>query len=191
LRHIFYSNTSPNADLLRIQTNTGVIKTHRKLNTEGRKIVDFIICAINNNPWNSPRAGVILIKNKKILLIERRKYGQKYYTIPGGTLDGDKDMLTLAKREILEETGLNFQPFSLEPIHLVSNGREEYYFISTNIEGQAKLGGPEKDRNHPDNSYKLKWVKLADIKKINLLPKSIRKNIYDFKNTVGTDPKDY
>lgn len=184
LQYILYNNTALNADLLRIQTDSNIMKAHDKFDLEGCRIIDFVICARHCNRWNAPRAGAILIQNKKVLLMKRNKYGKKYFTIPGGTLDEDKDMLALAKREIMEETGMNFEPTITEPIHLFNNGRDEYYFISNKIQGKAQLGGPEKEYNRPEYNYKLKWVKLADLKKTNLLPKQMKKIIYDLKKII-------
>ncbi|MBU0545737.1 NUDIX domain-containing protein [Patescibacteria group bacterium] len=176
LRYVYYNNTALNSDLLRIQTNVGVMAEHNKFNSEGGKIIDFIVCAKHGNPWNAPRAGTILIRDNKILLIKRYKFGKKYFAIPGGTLDNDKNMLALAKREILEETGLKFEPVSAEPIHVVSNGRDEYYFIGKNVRGESKLGGPEIEHTHPDNSYELKWIKLSDLKKNKFITQANEKN---------------
>lgn len=182
--YIHYNNSTPNADLLRIQTKTGMMLEHEKLNDIGLQAIDFVICASHGNMWNAPRAGAILIKDEKILLIQRHKYGKDYFTIPGGTLEEGESILDLAKREITEETGLSFEPISDDPIYLDSNGRDEYYYIAKNIEGTAKLGGPESEITFKDNSYALKWVPLKDIKEINLLPETILKYVYDYKNTV-------
>jgi 8-oxo-dGTP pyrophosphatase MutT (NUDIX family) len=99
-------------------------------------------------------------------------------------MDNDNDLLSLARREVQEETGLTFEPVSEQPIKLRSNGRKEYYFVAKNIQGEAKLGGPEKDISTPDYHFELKWVDIAEIKKINLLPRTIIKYVLKYKNAV-------
>ena len=39
---IEYNNTEPNSDLLRIQSQTGIMKKHNEFNETGKKIVDIL-----------------------------------------------------------------------------------------------------------------------------------------------------
>ena len=51
---------------------------------------------------------IICVKNKKILLTKEFRIGLKKYTwgLPGGFIDKNENQLKSAKRELLEETGL-------------------------------------------------------------------------------------
>ena len=40
---IKYSNTKPNADLFRIQSERGIMETHNKFNKEGKKILEIVL----------------------------------------------------------------------------------------------------------------------------------------------------
>lgn len=72
-------------------------------------------------------------------------------------------------REAREETGLEIR--ILEKVLTLDNqGRTEHYFIAASHSGTVQLGGPEANRNNPDNSYVLEWVAIADLPEIGLRP---------------------
>lgn len=123
------------------------------------------------------RAGILFIKNNKILLIKRNKNGFKYYAIPGGTLENDEEIKECAIREGKEETNLNFELTNQKPFLIKSLGNDEYYFFAKNIEGEPKMVGEEVERNTAKNSYELAWIKLAELSKTKLFPKGITKKI--------------
>lgn len=174
---IAYSNDKPDSDLIRFQTKHGIMLKHKQLKKSGYRIIDFIETIKHGQKWDSRRAGILIIKNDKLLTMARNKYGKKYFTIPGGTMEAGENIRQTAVRETKEETGLNAKIDEyIKPIHL-KKPREEFYFFAKNIKGQAKLGGPEKQYSNAENSYKLVWVRLNDLKKINLKPTILKKII--------------
>ena len=175
---IKYNNTKLNSDLLRTQTLYPLIEAHNKLNKNGLKIIDFITVTGKGNGWDLPRGAIIPIKDGKILLIERQKYSQHFFTPPGGTKEEfDNDILATARREGKEETDLNFTIPEQTPLHFNVGGRDEYYFFAENISGEPKLGEEETERSNENNSYKLVWVDLNELKNIKLLPEGITEQI--------------
>lgn len=174
-RWIKYNNTKPNTDLLRIQTPYSIIKKHNKLNKDGKELINFILATKNNKIWDQPRGAVIIIRDNKILLMERFKYGQHYFLIPGGTMEKDETPLQTAIRETIEETGLKFEVKSTEPIKILNNTREEYYFWGENISGEPELGTEENNRNSENNIYKLAWKDLTELNNINFIPEELKK----------------
>ena len=52
------------------------------------------------------RAGIVLIEDDKVALIERYRDGKHYFVFPGGGADGDETPKQAAIREMDEETGL-------------------------------------------------------------------------------------
>ncbi|MBI4992909.1 MAG: NUDIX domain-containing protein [Candidatus Magasanikbacteria bacterium] len=176
---IKYDNDKPGADLLRMQTTDGVMAKHNELSGVGKKMIDFIGCVKGGNVWDSKRAGVIIIKNKKLLIIERNKYGRRYLILPGGSHESrDNKLANTATREALEETGLRVKlDQSKKPLKIISNGRDETYFFVKSFTGRLALGGPEKDYNSKENSYKLRWIEIKKLRKTNLLPTDIKNKI--------------
>jgi 8-oxo-dGTP diphosphatase len=52
------------------------------------------------------RAGIILIEDDKVALIERHRAGLEYYVLPGGGVDEDETPEQAAVREAREELGV-------------------------------------------------------------------------------------
>ncbi|MEK7681066.1 MAG: NUDIX domain-containing protein [Patescibacteria group bacterium] len=174
---IKYQNSKIGSDLARIQSEKGIMEKHRTFNINGKAILVAIISAQKAALWKVKRAGIILIKHKKILLIKRNKYGNQYYAMPGGTVEPNESVEQSAKREITEETNLKFKiDPTRKPIHIYSP-REEYYFFGTHVRGKAELGGPEKLRNDENNSYELQWIPTDKLEKINLIPEILKQNL--------------
>jgi len=90
-------------------------------------------------------ARAIIIENNKILLMQRNKNGNEYYTLVGGGVKQGETQEEAVKREVKEETGLDVTSTQLafieelpEPYH------EQYTFICTVApHGEVEL--------HPDS----------------------------------------
>jgi len=172
---IVYPRPTAEADWLRFLAPWGLMAKHNELNDQGRKIINFIAVTTNNKFWDSPRAGVLMVKNGQILLLKRHKFGQNYYIVPGGTVEPGEDIKHAAIRETKEETGLVFNiDESQPPIVLIEEKRREYYYFPQKIGGKPKLGGPEAKSNVPDNSYQLEWINTEDLNSLNLVPQKIK-----------------
>jgi len=177
---IKYNNTKPGSDLLRIQTHYSLIDGHNKLSKNGLKIIDFITVTQKGNGWDLPRGAILAIKDNKILLMERQKYTQHFFTPPGGTKENfDKNILETAKREGKEETNLDFDIPEQKPLYFNVNGRDEYYFFVENISGEPTLGEEEYERSNENNSFKLVWIDLKELPNIMLLPEGITEKILE------------
>ncbi len=176
-RHIRYSNNKLGSDLIRLQTDRGIMANHNELNEHGNELAIFISMAISRKYFGLPRAGMIIVRGNKILLIKRQRNNYTYFTMPGGTIETGEDEVTTAKREILEETGLICEPkTNVKPIKFKEIKKEAYFFAEV-CKGKLKLGGPEKERNSKLNKYQLKWVLIKDLKHINLLPPKLKQNL--------------
>lgn len=176
---IIYENTAPGSDLMRVQSKKSIMANHSVFNEIGQAILVATMSAHRSMIWNSSRAGIILIKNNKILLMKRGKYGDDYYSMIGGTVEQGEDIKTTAEREAREETNLKFSIDKEKKPLYVQTHREEYYFFGKDIEGQECLGGPEKMRNNPNNSYQLEWIDIGKLKKIKLHPKQLKNKLLE------------
>lgn len=123
------------------------------------------------------RAGVIIICDGQVLLMRRRKYGRKYYVVPGGGVEDGETIQEAAIREAKEETGLDVT--IAEKLCVFNNkGQPEHYYLADNFEGETCLGGPELERQSNQNTYCLEWVPLSRLDDIPLVPKPICEQIY-------------
>lgn len=118
----------------------------------------------------------IIIKNKQILLIHRKKPNKNYYVIPGGKLKETETTEDALIREIKEETNLDLISFKkflkLEDEQKIST----YFFIDKYI-GEPKANNKN---NSLINEYKLKWIDLNEIKNIKLIPIQIKTKLLDY-----------
>ena len=119
----------------------------------------------NNNP--NPRVGIgVLIQNDKgeVLLGERMgSHGEGEWCFPGGHLDFGETIFNTAKRETLEETGLEVDEFELISV------ADELQYIKTdnkhylNIGIRAKYKGGEARVMEPNKCKEWKWFSLDNL----------------------------
>ena len=108
------------------------------------------------------RAAVIILRDNAILLMYRRKLGQEYYIVPGGTVDEGETVEEAAIREAKEETGYDVviekQLFTED----AADGTH-YYFLVHPVSGEALLGGQEKIISSEANFFSLSWVPFESL----------------------------
>ncbi len=162
----WYDNTEKEKDWLRLQSKVGVMSGHSILNRQGTLAMYFGLAAIQGKYWNSNRVGAVIVHNGKVLTFKRHRYGSDYYIFPGGTVEPGEKLLFALYREIEEETGLKIDLIKKKPMVILDGGRKEYYYLAKIKSGTLGLGGEEKVRHSPDNSYILEWVDLKQVPKL-------------------------
>ena len=97
------------------------------------------------------RAGVVLIKDDKVALIERFRDGNHYFVFPGGGVDEGEAPQDAAIREMEEETGLNVAiKRKLAEIHFGLS--YQIYYLVEKVSGEYGTGtGEEFTDSDPDN----------------------------------------
>ena len=119
-------------------------------------------------------ARAITFIDNKVLLIERyRREGEEmlhYFTIPGGGVEDDEDYYETAIRETKEETCCDIE--IIKPLYIEDYGSGIcHWFYAKYLSGTPTLGGEEKERNNPNNSYKVVLIPFNDLDNINILGK--------------------
>lgn len=107
---------------------------------------------MRNNKYKYPRVGVgvIVIKDKKILLGKRKgSHGQHTWNFPGGHLDFNESLEACAKREVWEEAGIKINNLRLGPYTNDIFKKEGKHYITLFIiaeykSGRVKIKEPEK-----------------------------------------------
>jgi ADP-ribose pyrophosphatase YjhB (NUDIX family) len=115
------------------------------------------------------RATAIIIRNGKLLLIHRQKPGRDYYSLPGGGVELEESFEETCIREVKEETGLDVLALRLVSRYITLE-KEENYYVTEVTSVDPVLGGPEAQRQSPQDSYTFLWVVAAQLESINLLP---------------------
>jgi 8-oxo-dGTP pyrophosphatase MutT (NUDIX family) len=119
-----------------------------------------------------PRAAVILIQNDRIALIERHKSGRHYFVFPGGKIELDERAADAAKREALEELGLEVN-IGRMLAEVWFQGAPQYYFLAEAIGGQFGHGTGSELASQPGSakgSYHPLWMRLEEITNHPVLP---------------------
>lgn len=113
------------------------------------------------------RAGVVLIENGKVALIERHRAGRHYFVFPGGGVDEGETPEQAAIREMEEETGLRVTvQRKLAEIHFGLN--EQVYYLADRLDGVFGTGtGIELTDSDPDDPtrgvYIPVWMSLEEL----------------------------
>lgn len=130
------------------------------------------------------RAVGIIVKDQKILVFERYRYGQHYFAFPGGGVETeDENEEEAMKREIKEELSLDviksqflfmvetqndqgyFPRSDQDPNQNNKYCPFQYFYFVTDFSGVPELGGSEKERNCKDNQYIITWLPIHDLAK--------------------------
>jgi 8-oxo-dGTP diphosphatase len=87
-----------------------------------------------------PRARAIIVRDRAVALIERRRDGLLYYVFPGGGLEHDETPETAALREVREELGLLAEIDRLVA-QFRRDGDLQFFFLATITGGAFSAGG--------------------------------------------------
>jgi len=115
------------------------------------------------------RAGIILIENDKVALIERHRGGLDYFVFPGGGVDEGETPEQAAVREALEELGVEVAiRQKLAIIHFDQS--TQIYFLAERVSGEFGTGMGEEftdsDPNDPEEGiYVPIWMPIDDLLK--------------------------
>jgi 8-oxo-dGTP diphosphatase len=111
------------------------------------------------------RAGVVLIQEGKVALIERHRAGLDYFVFPGGGVDEGESPEQAAVREAMEELGIEVAiKQKVAEIHLGPNSRQVYFLVEQ-TGGVFGTGAGEEytdsNPNHPDEGiYVPVWMAI-------------------------------
>jgi 8-oxo-dGTP diphosphatase len=110
------------------------------------------------------RAGIVLIEDNKVALIERHRQGRHYFTFPGGGMDEGESVEQAAVREAREELGLTVAlKQQLAEIHFNTN--LQYYYLAEKIDGEFGTGtGEEFGEFDPmSGTYQPIWMAISEL----------------------------
>ena len=119
-------------------------------------------------------ARAITFIDDKVLLIERHRLDNgtmlHYFTIPGGGVEEGEEYNETALRETKEETCCDIE--IVKPLIVEDYGEGIcHWFLGKYISGTPTLGGEEKERNNPNNSFKVVLIPFDELDNITILGK--------------------
>src|SRR5689334_21237907 len=114
------------------------------------------------------RAGIVLIEDNKVALIERHRAGLDYFVFPGGGMDEGETPEQAAVREAMEELGV--EVVVRQKISEIQFGQKsrQVYFLAEQIGGQFGTGAGEEytdsDPNDPEEGiYVPVWMPIEEL----------------------------
>lgn len=113
-------------------------------------------------------ARAIIIRNNKLLVIHRNKFGKEYYTLPGGGIETGESPAEAVVRELQEETGLVIGEHRLVFVESPSTKYGiQHVFLCEDPGGEAVLQDDaiEATLHKRGNLYIPEWVELAALGK--------------------------
>jgi 8-oxo-dGTP diphosphatase len=112
----------------------------------------------------SYRAGIILLQDDKIALIERYRAGLHYFTFPGGHVEEGETPERAAIRETEEELGLQVA-FKQLVARFGWQGKWQYYYLAEITGGTFGSGnGEEMLAPLPERgTYRPMWMPVAEL----------------------------
>ena len=117
-------------------------------------------------------ARAIIIEDNAVLTMFRRKKKdngeyKEYYVIPGGGTEENETLEETCIRELKEEYNVDIKILG----YLGSDEREKtigHLFHAEIVNGIPSLGGPESERNNPDNYYEIRKVNIDELDNIDI-----------------------
>lgn len=120
------------------------------------------------------RAGIILIHNDRVALIERHRAGLHYFIFPGGGIDEGETAEEAAIREAHEELGITVE-IQQKIAEVRFNENRQIYFLVNWVDGEFGTGTGEEygELDPAHGTYEPLWMLMDEVLGNNVLPKPL------------------
>lgn len=136
-----------------------------------------------------------LVKRVKVLIVNSKNevllgYSHNTYQFPGGHVEDGETLVETVNREILEETGMDFNIETLEPFACAlgyykdwpekgKNRKIEIYYFEVKTDEQPNLDKTEYTDNEKDGNFELRYVSLNNVEE------ELKKNAEEYGDKKG------
>ncbi len=126
----------------------------------------------------------IIIKDDKILLMERNKFGLKYRALIGGGINSGESALDALHREVFEEASIRIK----NPRLVITEDAGEIYgtqyiFLADFDSGEVKLSPDSEEYGITamgKNIYNPVWYPIKDLNEAHILPVELNDILIEF-----------
>lgn len=122
----------------------------------------------------------IVIKENKLLVMFRNKFGVKYVTLIGGSVEMGESLEQAVIRETQEETTLQVANPRLVMIDHAEFYGDQYVFYCDYVSGEPQLSSESPElaiHNLGKNLYEPGWLPLEELSKVPFLSKELQEAI--------------
>lgn len=121
------------------------------------------------------RAGIILIHEGKLALMERHRQGRHYFAFPGGGVDEGETDEQAAIREAEEELGIRVKVVRKAATILRNGRRNQVYFLVEWVDGEFGTGTGEEygEMDEFAGTYHPMWMPMEDVLEKNVVPRGL------------------
>jgi 8-oxo-dGTP pyrophosphatase MutT (NUDIX family) len=135
-------------------------------------------------------AGVILVEDETILMVNHKKPGYyDFWVPPGGGVLGIEDIESAAKRELKEETGLTTSSIKLAYIEEFYKPEErgcKFWFYSNNSNGYLQVEPASAER---EQIIDVQFIKRSNLSKLTVFPPIVLDQLWDDIKIGFTSPR--
>jgi 8-oxo-dGTP diphosphatase len=128
-------------------------------------------------------ARAIVIKDGKLLVMHRNKFGTEYETLPGGNIEMGETHEQALVRELDEETTIAVSDPRLVFIEEAGDPYgTQYVFLCTYVSGEPQLKEDSEEAHINklgQNLYEPKWVDVSELPNLPFLSERLKQAIVD------------
>ncbi len=126
------------------------------------------------------RVTAVIIKQKKVLLMHRKRDNKEYWIFPGGSVEAGETVEKALGRGLKEETSFDINFFKEESYYLDKNKIKNpiYYCKVSDGEPVLDVNSPEAHEHSEKDWYHFEWIELDKALELdNLYPQEGKKII--------------
>ncbi len=125
----------------------------------------------------------IIIRDDKLLVMHRNKFGKEYDTLPGGGVEVSESLNEALIREVAEETTIDISAPRLVFIdHAGDPYGDQYVFVCSYVSGEPRLrvdSGEQKIHDMGKNLYVPEWINLSELPGRPFVSDSLKKHLLE------------
>lgn len=123
----------------------------------------------------------IIIKDNKMLVMHRNKFGRVYDTLPGGNIAAGETHEQALRREMQDETSVQFKDPTLVFVHHAGDPYgDQYIYLCTYVSGDPTLSESSEEfiiNKMGQNLYQPLWLSLDDLPKKPFVTDKLKEHI--------------